>query len=452
MADQTITTKGGWSQALLVALGAPVTTTNMAFISAWIDREGTRARWNPLATTQGGYGETGTINSIGVREYDTAEHGIQATVHTLRNGHYPTILASIMAGNPTASLGAATEWQTYSGGTDYGNQIWSLAQNYISDNAQFGQGYRAAGTDTGNAITGTIPDNSAPPDATDPQYAAAQDEKFGAFSWLMDNPEVGPLLRDASKNGWGWNEFFAKLQETTWWQSHSAAQRKWDALYSTDPAEASRQLNERITDITGLSSRLGAGISDERLKLIAFQSLRLGWRQEDLQRAVLAETRYNPKAAGQIGDTETKVKNLAAQYGVGSPDKRANQFARDILAGKTTIEGVEQHFRQVAKAMFPAFADEIDKGITLRDIADPYIQAASHLLEVDANQIDLTDPKYARPLTNRNDKGKPQPMSLDEWASTLMEDARYGWGKTANARDAAFQLTRQLGAAMGRYA
>lgn len=452
MADNTLTTKGGWAQALLVALGAPVTTTNMAFIAAWIDREGTRARWNPLATTQGGYGETGTINSIGVREYDTAEHGIQATVHTLRNGHYPTILASIMAGNPTASLGAASEWQTYSGGTDYGNQIWSLAQNYINDNAQFGQGYRSAGTDTGNPITGTIPDSSPPPDATDSEYNIAQDERYGAFSWLMAEPSVGPLLRQASQEGWGWNEFFAKLQQTAWWQSHSDAQRKWDGLYSTDPATAARQLNERIGDLTRMASALGANVTGERLKMIAFQSLRLGWREEDLQRAVVAESRYKPGLGGQIGATETEIKKLAADYGINAPDKNANRFAKQVLSGQITMDGLSEHYRKLAKAMFPAFADDIDNGVTVRDIATPYVQAASRLLEVDESTIDLADPKFARPLTNRNDKGKPHPMSLDEWASTLMNDAKYGWEKTANARDAAYALTQQLGVAMGRTA
>ena len=89
-----------WSTDLLHALGYPVTASNVAFLNAWQLGEGTRARFNPLATTQPWSG-AGKFNSVGVRNYSSYEDGLAATVKTLRNGRYTEILAALKSGNGT---------------------------------------------------------------------------------------------------------------------------------------------------------------------------------------------------------------------------------------------------------------------------------------------------------------------------------------------------------------
>ena len=74
-----------WAALFLPRIGAPVCGNNLVAVVAWQAQEGTRAAWNPLATTQGMAGAT-QFNSVGVRNYASLEQGLQATALTLWRG------------------------------------------------------------------------------------------------------------------------------------------------------------------------------------------------------------------------------------------------------------------------------------------------------------------------------------------------------------------------------
>jgi hypothetical protein len=107
-----------WARDLLEALPAPITTANVTSLTTWIQREGNDPsinQFNPLDTTEPGYGGTGT-NSVGVRTYPTWQDGINATVATLLNG-YPNIVAGLKSGSGLPSGGSASaELLKWSGG------------------------------------------------------------------------------------------------------------------------------------------------------------------------------------------------------------------------------------------------------------------------------------------------------------------------------------------------
>lgn len=332
----------------------------------------------------------------------------------------------------------------------YGSLVPTIKNDYAAltgDPDLLNRTLSRTGTGSGGGGTG-----GAPPVATDEEYRRVLEDRFGAFSWLTDHPEVGPLLRRAFSEGMSWAAFQSALQGTNWWRSRSESTRKWDAIYATDPGEAARQVNDRRGDLARLASTLGVNLSRERAQMIAFQSLRFGWGEDDLQRAVLAEAKYRRRQEGDLGAMATQVKSIAAQYGIGAPDERAFKFAKQILGGQMTIDGIRQRYANQAKALFPAFRDVLDTGATVSDIAAPYVDQAARLLEVGPEQIDLTDPKFQRALTHRGKDGKAQPLSLGEWSELLMSDERYGWEKTNNARDAAYGMVRQLATRFGGYA
>ncbi len=104
-----------WCVMLLDRLGAPVTNENLRGLFAWIDAESNAASLlNPLATTQGAPGAR-NANSVGVKGYPSVEIGLDATVQTLRNGHYPNILDALARGDSALRLTdavAASPWGT----------------------------------------------------------------------------------------------------------------------------------------------------------------------------------------------------------------------------------------------------------------------------------------------------------------------------------------------------
>lgn len=116
-------TKAGWASEFLRRLDAPVTTDTVQLVIAWIDGEGTRARYNPLATTQWAPGAT-IFNSHKVRNYPDLETGFLATLDTITNGRYDTIVAGLRAGDVNAALSDSKEWTTW--GTGSAQRLQSL--------------------------------------------------------------------------------------------------------------------------------------------------------------------------------------------------------------------------------------------------------------------------------------------------------------------------------------
>lgn len=105
-----------WAAMFLPRIGAPVCGNNLVAVVAWQAQEGTRAAWNPLATTMGMAGAT-QFNGVGVKNYQSLEQGLQATVLTLWRGRsafgYGPVLQALQACAPpllTAQAIQASLW------------------------------------------------------------------------------------------------------------------------------------------------------------------------------------------------------------------------------------------------------------------------------------------------------------------------------------------------------
>jgi hypothetical protein len=108
----------GWARDFLSKLGMPITSENVKAVSAWEQAEGTKASFNPLATTQSGFSGETRFNSVGVKNYATYQNGIDANVHALTNGRYPNVLAALQAGNDATAVAQAIKdspWGTGAG-------------------------------------------------------------------------------------------------------------------------------------------------------------------------------------------------------------------------------------------------------------------------------------------------------------------------------------------------
>ncbi|MCX6362852.1 MAG: hypothetical protein NTW58_01515 [Actinobacteria bacterium] len=107
-----------WAQAFLKSLGMPITADNVAAIVAWEMAEGghwyNTAYYNPLNTTQSMPGAT-VFNSVGVKAYTSWVQGLKASVITMRNGYYGSILSALSRGNDAQAVAdavAASPWGT----------------------------------------------------------------------------------------------------------------------------------------------------------------------------------------------------------------------------------------------------------------------------------------------------------------------------------------------------
>jgi len=107
-----------WARDFLTKLGMPITSENVRAITAWEQAEGTKAHYNPLATTQGGFAGETRFNSVGVKNYATYQDGIDANVHAITNGRYTNVLDALRAGNDATAVAraiASSPWGTHDG-------------------------------------------------------------------------------------------------------------------------------------------------------------------------------------------------------------------------------------------------------------------------------------------------------------------------------------------------
>ncbi len=88
-----ISTDLGFYKAVLKELGVKETKEKLKFLMAWRQGEGGKAKNNPFNTSKHIPGTADTkYNSHGVRNYPNRKIGLDATVATLRLGHYKEIV------------------------------------------------------------------------------------------------------------------------------------------------------------------------------------------------------------------------------------------------------------------------------------------------------------------------------------------------------------------------
>jgi hypothetical protein len=109
LADQNFYAK------LLENLGAPVSEENLKFLYAWRQSEGKAGKFNPFNTTYKMPNAT-DFNSVGVKNYQTLQDGMVATIKTLKNGRYNCIVDGLKNDIGAANIAKCESLKTWGTG------------------------------------------------------------------------------------------------------------------------------------------------------------------------------------------------------------------------------------------------------------------------------------------------------------------------------------------------
>lgn len=113
--------KKQWATEFLTKLGKPLTDSNINAVTTWMAWEGghwkNSAHYNPLNTTLGTKNATGSMNSVGVKRYNSWGAGLDATIQTISTGKYgyDAILNALSKGNDAQAVISAinsSKWGT----------------------------------------------------------------------------------------------------------------------------------------------------------------------------------------------------------------------------------------------------------------------------------------------------------------------------------------------------
>lgn len=279
--------------------------------------------------------------------------------------------------------------------------------------------------------------------------------EYGWAAAFLDHPEVGPILMQAAENGWTQQKMLTELRKTNWWQNTTESQRQWDALKAQDPASAEQQVAVQSDALKQVASQLGGQLDPERLAKLSERVIRNGLAGDGssslvtqmVARELLRDDQQSGIRDGILG---RNLRSEADSYGIPLSDKAVDRWIRQIAKGQATVDDFTNYARTQAKGLYGSLADDIDKGMTVKDLADPYMQVASQILGTTPEQMKLTDGKWNAALNFVDDKGQRRTMTLAEWQDKLRTDPRYGYGDTTEAKNKAWAVAGAINNMFGK--
>ena len=259
-----------------------------------------------------------------------------------------------------------------------------------------------------------------------------------SMAFLNHHPELKRLFNQAVAGSWSTARFVAELRDTRWFQQNSATARQFSVNRLTDPASWQADLDRTQAHIRNTwGSLMGVPLSQHLAHKWAFRAMRLGWTDEQINDHLVSSMNFrkllhNDSMGGTAAQTANQMRAMAADYGIDAGNHWYARQMEAVLKGNDTMDGVQNQLKERAKNKYEAFADQLDAGKTMREIADPYVQSMSQLLEMNPGQIQLKNRLINQALTRRVD-GKTQPLSLGDFEDVVRKDPR--WMHTQQAKD-----------------
>ena len=299
-----------------------------------------------------------------------------------------------------------------------------------------------------------------PPGSAAPAAASgySMDEAMSAYGFVFQLansvPQLKGFLDQAIRDKWTADRFQATIESSPWWMQNADTVRNLAIQQATEPGTYNQNLTNAKQQITLKAQQLGRSIDDATAQRLALQTLseNFSWDDQRLSMLVTNNTSIGRGDSGgylgQAANYHDHMTKVAQDYGVAYTGSWLDAWVNDIESGRNSLDSFESVMRARAKAAFPQFANQIDAGMTIRDIADPYIGMYAQTLEVPETQVTLKDPAIQKALAQTGQDGTTQTsMPMWQFQRTLKDDPRYD--RTKAAKDDAFAALNKIGKDFG---
>jgi hypothetical protein len=264
-------------------------------------------------------------------------------------------------------------------------------------------------------------------------------------SLLEAIPELRHLVDKAVSESWTASKFQNAIEDSGWWKNHSSTARQVIIQRANDPKSFNQSLNNATNSVTSLADQLGFHVDPATAKAIANSALLSGndtnqqWLTKQLGRRQDYSGAKNTKGlSGGMAQTVAQLQSLASDYGFTYTPAQLEQRAQQVVMGATTIDTYQNQLKQWAKSAFPPLAKEIDAGTTVKQLADPYVNSMSQLLEIDPGSLSAYTPAIRQAMqgiTAPGDKaGVKESMPLWKFEQQVRSDPRWQYTGTRKRR------------------
>jgi hypothetical protein len=114
-------------------------------------------------------------------------------------------------------------------------------------------------------------------------------------------------------------------------------------------------------------------------------------------------------------------------------DQWMQNSVRGLVSGDITEDQINADLQDRAVSMFPGLANQIKSGQSLREAANPWLNAIANTWEVDPDTLDLNDDFVNRALNQQDDKGNIVPMNLYQAKTAARKSPK--WQYTEKAKE-----------------
>jgi hypothetical protein len=274
-------------------------------------------------------------------------------------------------------------------------------------------------------------------------------EHYGfALAFFRSDKSLWKLINNAVKDQWETPKFIAELRNTSWFKTNGESARNYLLIKKTDPATLVQRRAGLRAQIADLANNLGATMTAATLNRVTENALMFAWNDAQLRDQLSGFVRAkNGVYNGQAGDDVAALKEVAWRNGLRLTSQAMEGWSRDIAAGNHNVAYYQRRIRQLAKSVAPGYAEELDAGMDLYDVAEPYIQAKAKLLEINPADVDLFDEDIRGALSGMDGNGKPASRTLWQFEQDMRRKPQ--WLKTQNAQDSVMGVAKKVLQDMG---
>lgn len=319
-----------------------------------------------------------------------------------------------------------------------------VASNFVNRNNPKYSGGGGGGSGSGRStVSSGGGGNASPAPAINDEELA---QKYGFTKGIMDAyPELARLFNQAVAGQWTPDRFSASLKNTQWYQSMSETQRKMTTLQFTDPKTYQSMWSAAYDHVQSLAGSMGANPDDpSMISPVAWKVFLEGWTDEkarnELGQHIVFGT--NGIAHGEAGRVQQQIASYSYSMGVKNGDDWMRDRIMKVMSGHMTDQDMKSEVLNQAIAQFPGYEKQLRGGMTMQEVAQPYMQSMSQILEINPGVVNLFDPTISNALSYRDPSGSGASKPLWQFQNDLRQDDR--WKKTQNAQDTAMSVTKSI--------
>jgi polyhydroxyalkanoate synthesis regulator phasin len=262
----------------------------------------------------------------------------------------------------------------------------------------------------------------------------------------------GPMITDPALQE-------AIIKGTSWYRDQTDTQRTYDYYKATNPGQFAADLQSNASSIVKQWASMGLNITADQAIEYANNMMKqviikdgkvVRFDQDYLNKLMSDSIKFNKTGSidgrvtytGLAGKLETMANQLYKQaWDYGFPQTMSNDAfglwfessMKGLVAGTTKPEDIDNLLQDRAKTFAPGLARFIDQGQTLRQAADPWLNAIAQTWEVDGTELDLNDDYVQRAINFQDEKGNFSTMNLYDTKKMARRSPK--WDMTQAAKE-----------------